>query len=157
MAKNSTDKEERHFAQSGVTVSGEERFPIFPKRHVGVHARTVIAVKRLRHEGDSFVVFLRHVAHDVFVILQVVRHRFHRGETDVDFRLTRGRDFMMLALDRDSGFLQLKAHLVANILQTVGRSDREIAFLGTNLVTEVGKFLPRAVPMAFRAVNQVER
>ena len=123
---------------------------------MGVHAGAIIAVERFGHERDALVVLLRHVAHDVFVILQMVRHRFHRGETNVDLGLARGRDFMMLALDRNPGFLQLQTHFVANVLQTVGGPDGEIAFFRANLVTKIWKLFPRAVPMALRAINQVE-
>ena len=83
--------------------------------------RAVIAEERLGHESDRFVVPLGDVAHDVFVILHVVGHHFQRREPDVDFGLARGRDFVMLALDRDAGFLQLEAHFVADVLQGVGR------------------------------------
>ena len=141
----------------GVTVAGEERFAIFPKRHVGVHAGAVVAEERLRHERDGLVVLLRDVPDDVFVILHVVGHLLHRSETDVDFGLAGGGDFMMLALDRDAGFLQLETHLVADVLQGVGRRNREIAFLRANFVAEIREFFLAAVPMAFRAIDEVER
>ena len=38
MFQNSADEKERHLAQAGVTVAGKERFVVFPKRHVRVHA-----------------------------------------------------------------------------------------------------------------------
>src|SRR5439155_734046 len=152
----SADKEERHFAQPGITVPGEKRFAIFPERNVGVHAGTVVAMDRLGHERDAFVVLLRHVAEDVFVILEVVGHLFHRREPDIDLRLAGCRDLVMLPLNWDAGFLELEAHLVANVLQTVGWTNREVALFRTNLVTEIRKFLAGAVPMAFRAVDEME-
>ena len=62
----------------------------------------------------------------------------------------------MLALDRDAGFLQLQAHLVADVLQAVGRCDREITFLRANFVTEIRELFARAVPMSFRAIDEME-
>ena len=154
--QNSTDEEERHLTQARVAVPSEKRFPIFPERHVGVHAGAVIAEERLGHEGDAFVVPLGHVSDDVLVVLQVIRHHFHRREANIDLRLTRGGDFMMLALDRDACLLHLQAHLVANVLQAVGRPDWEVAFFRANFVTEIWKFFPGAVPMPFRAVDEME-
>ena len=54
--QNSADEKQRQLAQPRVTVSGKQRFAIFPKRHVGVHARAVVGEERFRHEGDGFVV-----------------------------------------------------------------------------------------------------
>src|SRR6202011_5130316 len=42
--QDSPDKEEGHVTQTGVTVASKERFFIFPKRHVGVHAGTIVSV-----------------------------------------------------------------------------------------------------------------
>ena len=56
MFQDSADEKERHLAQARVTVSGEERFAVFPKRDVRVHAGAVIGEERLRHERDGLVV-----------------------------------------------------------------------------------------------------
>src|SRR5207253_11302259 len=98
----------------------------------------------------------RHVAEDVFVILHRVAHHFERRKTKIDLRLAGGRDFMVLLFDWDARFLQFKAHLVADVLQSVHWRDREITFFRTNLVTEIRKFLASAVPMAFRAIDEME-
>ena len=122
-----------------------------------MHAGAVIAEERLGHESDGLVVPLGHVADDVFVVLHVVGHLFQRRETNVDLGLAGGRDFVMLALDRDAGFLQLETHFVANVLQGVGRRHREITFLCADLVTEIGKFFARAVPMRLRCCRPDRR
>ena len=122
-----------------------------------MHAAAVIGEERLGHESDRFVVPLRHVAHDVFVILHVVGHLLHRREPNVDLGLARGRDFVMLALDRDARLLQLETHFIANVLQGVGRRDRKISFLCANLVTEIREFFARAVPMRLRRFRRDER
>jgi len=124
---------------------------------VGVHPRAVITEERLRHKRDRLVVLSRDVPHDVFVILHVVAHRLERRETNIDFGLSSRGHLVMLALDRDAGFLKFQAHLVADVLQRVGGRDRKITLLRPDLVTEVGKLLPLAVPMSFAAVDRVER
>src|SRR5205085_12029028 len=90
------------------------------------------------------------------VILEMVGHRFHRRESDIDLRLPGRRDLVMLPFNWDASPLEFEAHLVANVLQTVGWSDRKVAFFCANLVTEIGKFLAGAVPMGFRAVDEME-
>src|SRR5207247_4681961 len=142
-------------AQAGVTVPGEERLIAVPKRNVSVHTRSVVPEDWFWHERHRSVVPLGDVAQDVFVILHVVAHAFERREPDVDLSLTCGCDFVMLALDRHAGFLQLETHFVANVLQAVHGRDREITFLGANFVTEVWKLLARAVPMTLDAVDDV--
>ena len=156
MFQNSADEKERGVGQSSVTVAGEKRFIAFPKRDVGMHAAAVIGEEWLGHKGDRFVVPLGHIAHDVFVVLHVIGHLFHRSETNVDLSLTRGRDFVMLALDRDTRLLQLETHFIANVLQGIGWRHRKITFLCANLVTEIRKFFPRAIPMRFCALDLVE-
>src|SRR3954449_9203976 len=156
MPENSADEKQGHLAQAGVTISGEERFPVLPKRHVGVHPGAVVAEEWFGHEGHALVVLLRHVPDDVFVVLHPVAHLLHRSETDVDLGLARGCDFVMLALNRDAGLLQLQTHLVANILEAVRRPDREITFFRANLVTEIWELFPRAIPMPFGTIDQME-
>jgi hypothetical protein len=74
--QNSADKKQGQLRQPGVTVSGKERFIVFPKRHVRMHAATVVSEDRFWHERDRSVVALSDVAQDVFVILHVVAHAF---------------------------------------------------------------------------------
>ena len=115
--------------------------PLSPKSGFGMNVTVLLCF------GD--------VADDVFVILHVVAHRLERRETDIDLGLAGGRDFVMLALDRDAGFFEFEAHFVADVLQRVGRRDREITFLRADLVTEIWKLFARAVPMSFAAIDDV--
>ena len=62
---------------------------------------------------------------------------------------------MVLALDRDAGFLKLEAHFAADILQRIQGGDREIAFFRPDFVAEVWKFFPPAVPMSLGTVDRV--
>ena len=157
MFQDSADEKERHFAQARVTISGEQWFTIFPKRNVGVHTGTVIGEERFRHERGRFVVLPRDVANDVFVILHRVAHHFQRRETDIDLGLAGSGHFVVLFIDWDACFLELKRHFVADILQRIHRRNREITFLRPNLVTDIRKFFARAVPMAFDTVHEMER
>jgi hypothetical protein len=63
---------------------------------------------------------------------------------------------VVLPFDRDACFFELEAHLIANVLQAVGWSDREVALFRANLVTEVRELFPPAVPVALSAVDQME-
>src|SRR5204862_1113638 len=117
----------------------------------------VVGKERLRHEGDGLVVLLCDVANDVFVILHRIAHHFEGRETDVDLCLAGRGYFVMLFVDWNTCFLELERHLVADVLQGVHRWNRKISLLRSNLVTEIRKFLSRAVPMAFDAVNEMER
>src|SRR6478735_4540752 len=101
--------------------------------------------------------FPRDVADDVLVVLHVVAHRLERCESDINLGLAGGCDFVMLAFDRDAGFLEFQTHFVADILQGVGRRYREVAFLRADLVAEVWKFFPRAVPMSLATVDRIGR
>src|SRR5207248_10339396 len=94
--QNSTDEKERSLTQASVTVAGKERFFVFPKRHVGVHARPVIGKVRFRYERDRFVVTLGDVTQDALVILHVVAHAFEGVVPDVDLGLSRCRELVML-------------------------------------------------------------
>src|SRR5262245_2029214 len=120
-----------------------------------MHAAAVVAEDWFRHERHGSVMSLGHIPQDVFVVLHVVAHAFERRETNVDLCLAGSCDFMMLALNRHPCLFELQTHFVANVLQRVHRRDREVSFLWSNLVPEVWKFLARAVPMSFHAVNDV--
>ncbi len=155
--QNPADEEECHLTQSSVTVPGKQRLPVFPERHVGVHAGAVVGEERFRHEGDRFVMLPGDVADDVFVILHRVAHLLERREPNVDLGLAGGGDLVVLFVDWNAGFLQLERHFVANILQRVHRRDGKITFLRSNLVAHIRKFFARAVPVTFDAIDEMER
>src|SRR5205085_59277 len=67
--------------QTGVPVAVVEGVgAAFPQRLVRVHARAVVAVDRLRHEGGDFAVRLRDVADDVLVPLRAIALLRERAE-----------------------------------------------------------------------------
>src|SRR3546814_439862 len=51
---DAADVEQRHLGQVGIAGAGEERLAVLPDRLVAVHAGTVVAVDRLRHERRSY-------------------------------------------------------------------------------------------------------
>ena len=116
-----------------------------------VHARSVVAENRLRHEGHGLVVFQGHVFHDVLVQHHLVGHRHEL----VDFGLAGGGHFVMLRFDAQTAVDHRLHHLIADVHQRVGRRNGKIAFLVAELVAQVRKFLAAAVPLAFDAVDVV--
>src|SRR5207247_2165531 len=156
--QDSTDEKQSRLAQASITIAREQRFPVFPERNVGVHARAVIGEERFRHERGRFVVFPRDVANDVFVILHRVAHHFQRREADVDLGLAGGGHFVMWFIDRDACFLQFERHLVPNILQRIHRPNVKITFLCSKLVirstmVQMSERVGSALKMSIHAVS----
>ena len=90
-----------------------------------------------------------HVLDDIFVHHQIVGHAGQRSETHVDFRLTRGRNFMVVGLDLDAESLHRQHHLAAQILHAVDRRSRKISLFLARLVAQVRRLLCAGVPGAF--------
>ena len=122
---------------------------------MGVHAAAVVTEDWFWHEGHGSVVPFGDISQDVFVVLHVVAHALERRVTNVDLCLASSSDFVMLALNRHAGFLELQTHFVADVLQRVHRRDRKVPFLRSNLVTEVWKFFAPAIPMSLGAIDDV--
>src|SRR3546814_9209473 len=53
---DAADVEQRHLGQVGIAGAGEERLAVLPDRLVAVHAGTVVAVDRLRHERRGLTI-----------------------------------------------------------------------------------------------------
>ena len=66
--------------QVGIFVAGEHRLAVLPDRLVAVHARAVVAVDRLRHEGRGLAVDLGDLLDAVFVDLHAGRPSRVSGE-----------------------------------------------------------------------------
>ncbi len=114
-----------------------------------MHAGTVVHEQRLGHEGRDFAVFAGDVLYDVLVPEDIVRHLRQACESHVDLVLAGGGYLMVVHLDWDSHFLHLDDHFAANVLERVVRWDREVAFLVTRLVAEVGLSVAAGVPLTF--------
>ena len=112
-----------------LVVSVEEGVaPVREERHVGVHARAVLAEERLRHEGGVVARLLRDLLHDQPVGDRVVGHVERRGVAHVDLVLRRG-DLVVVVLDRDPHRLERLDRVVAELGRRVHRRHREVAAL----------------------------
>ncbi len=147
------DVAEARVGEVGVLVAGEHRLAVFPDRLVAVHARTVVAEDRLRHEARGLAVGGSHLMDHVLVDLHVVGERDHRPELDAEFML-RGGDLVMVLLDDDAHLRHDREHLGADVLAAVDRRYREVAALGARTVAEVAHLvLGAGVRRQFRAVE----
>ena len=103
---------------------------------MGVHPRAVVAIDRLRHEGDAFPVPASGVLDDVLVGHHLVGHAGERGEAEVDLALSSGRDLVMVELARDADPLERQHHLRAKVVERVRRRRWEVALLRSRGVAE---------------------
>ncbi|EBA09822.1 hypothetical protein SSE37_08438 [Sagittula stellata E-37] len=134
--QDAADEVQRLVGEVGVLVAREERLAVFPDRHVDVHARTVVALDRLRHERCRTTVGLRHVVDDVLVFLQLVGLFGQRGEDKAQLVL-RGRHFVVVLVDLHAEAFHGRQHLGADVLAIVGRVHREVAALVGRTVAQV--------------------
>ena len=95
------------------------------------------------------------VLDDVLVLDQLVGHRDQRVELHVDLALAGGRDLVVVALDLDADPLHGQRHLGAHVHQRVRGRHREVAFLGADLVGEVGPLVLGHVPVALDRIDEV--
>ncbi len=135
----------------------EQRLALVPQRLVRVHAGAVVAVERLRHEGDRLAPLLSGVLDDVLELQNVVCRVHHRVETVVDLLLATGADLVVRPLEREAGLDQVERHLVAQVGRLVDRCHGEVAALVRRLVAEVpALFLAPGVPRALFRIDAVE-
>ena len=134
MGQDATDIPEGHLAHAGIFVTGEERLAIFPQALVDVHPRAIVFKERLGHECGRLAMFGGHILHDILVDLHPVGHLNHRRKTQVNFRLTGSRYFVMMAFDLEAGPNHLVDHFRADVLEGIIGRDGEITTLVANLV-----------------------
>ena len=156
VAEDAADGVQRHLRQARVAVAGEQVLVALPDRQVRVHAGAVVVEQRLRHEGGGLVVAPRGVLDHVLVLHHPVGHLHHRGEAHVDLALSGSRHFVMLSFDGDADVLHDQHHLAAQVLQRIGGRHREVPFLVTGLVAQVGLLVPAGVPAPLLGVDVVE-
>ena len=65
MLDQSSDVPESELGESGIAIASKQRLSFFPERLVGVHAAAIVAVDRLRHEGNRLPVLVGNIFHDV--------------------------------------------------------------------------------------------
>src|SRR5690606_18142495 len=99
----------------------------------------------------------RHRLDDVLVQRDLVRHPEQRVVADVDLRLTRGADLVVLDLDVDARFDETPGHLRTQVLIVVRGRNGEVALLVARLVGQVAAVLFGAgVPCPFHRIDEVE-
>ncbi len=105
-----------------------------------MHARTIVAENRLRHESCRLAVGVRDLMDHVLVDLHLVGAGDQRVELDAEFVL-RCRHFVMVLFDNHAHFAEDRQHLGAHVLEAVDRRHGEIAALDARTVTEVSGFV----------------
>ncbi len=155
MLDDAADVPQAFLREVGVLVAGEQRVAVFPDRLVHMHARAVVLVVRLRHEGGGLAVRVRDVVHDVFVELHVVGHLDQRVETHAQLVLRRG-DLVVVLLRLEAHLGHQRQHFRAHVLERVDRRDGEVATLRARTVTHVAAFIGAAgVVGQFRIVELI--
>ena len=102
--------------------------PALEQRHVGVHARAVLAEERLRHEGRVVPVPGGDLLDDQPVGDRVVGHLERVVVAHVDLVLG-GRDLVVVVLDRDPDRLERVDRVVPDLGRRVLHGHREVAAL----------------------------
>ncbi len=147
----------RDVGEPGIAaLTGECRLSVLPDRLVDMHARAVVAIERLGHEGGGETALAGDVLHHILVHHEIVRHAQQGCETHVDLALPRGRHLVVMAFHGNAEELHHPHHLAAHVLQRVRGGHREVALLGTDLVAEVRRLLGARVPVALDRIDLVE-
>src|SRR5215472_14136880 len=122
---------------------------------MAVHARAVIPEDRLGHEGSCFAMRLGNVADYILIVHNAVGHLGEGCVPHVDLALSSSAHLVMMDLGVNTYFLQLQDNFGANVLERVGRRNREISFLVPQLVPQIGAVLTARIPDPLIGVNKV--
>ena len=140
MLDHAADVVERHFRQPGITVACELVLAALPYRLMHMHARSVVADDRLRHERRGLAIDVRRVVYAILQDLQPVGALHQRFELGADLVLAGCGNFMMVHLDFDAHLLHRKTHRRTNVLQRIDGRHRKIAALDRRPVSHVAVF-----------------
>ena len=156
--QQSTDVVACEIRKSCIAIATKERLLTLPQRLVTVHSRTVIAKQRLRHKRRGLAKLVRSIANYVFEYLKIVGRSQHRGVAKIDFALTGGRHFVVVAFDSDATFTERQRDFGSEIGQRVGWRAWHITFLRTNAIAEVRPrklvCVTTAVPVCFIGIER---
>src|SRR5438046_1605943 len=98
MPQQTPDVPQCKLTKTGIIVSRKQGLAASPETLMRVHAAAVVAEQRFGHEGDRLAILIRDIPDDVLVKHHVVG-RFHQSvETLINFALTAGGDFVVVAL-----------------------------------------------------------
>ncbi|VXB37347.1 conserved hypothetical protein [Massilia sp. 9I] len=137
---DAADVEQRGFRQACIAVAGEQVLAVFPDRLVHVHARAVVAVHWLRHEGRGLAVAVGHVPDHVLQVLGPVGALDQGREFGAEFILAGAGHFVVVHFDRDAHRFEDQRHFRTHVLEAVDRRDREVAALDGRTVAAVAAF-----------------
>ncbi|MCY1353484.1 hypothetical protein D9M69_398260 [compost metagenome] len=140
MLDDAADEVQGGLGQAGIAFTGEGVLAVFRDRHVHVHARAVVAVQRLRHEGHGLAVGVGDVVDAVLQGLDFVG-LLHQGvELHADFVLAGSRHFVVVNFDDQAHFFHGVAHGGTDFVVVVDRRYREVAALHARTVALVAAF-----------------
>ena len=123
-----------------------------------MHAVTVVAHQRLRHEGRGFAVGVRNVVHHVFQDLHFVGLAHQRVEFRANFTLAGGCHLVVMHLGFYAHVFDSQAHGRTDVMQRIDRRDGKVAALYARSMADVAVLVVcRRVPGAFLRVDLVER
>ena len=118
-----------------------------------MHARTIVAEDRLRHEGRGLAIGVRHIVDHIFVDLHLVGHGDQRRELHAELVLGGGH-LMVMLLDGDAHLSHHREHLGAHVLCRILRIHREIAAFCAHAVAEIaGLIFPVGITRQFDRVE----
>ena len=126
--------------QTGIFVARKERLAVFPDRLVAVHARAVIAINGLGHEGCGLAVGLGDLLDAILVEQDVIGSGDHRRELDAEFVLGRGH-FVVVLFDNDAHGGEGFEHFTADVLGAIDGGNREVTLLERDVVAGVAAFV----------------
>ena len=146
---------QRRFGQIGIAIAREYRLAGLPDGLVHMHARTIIAIDRLRHEGRGLAVAMGDIMHAVFVDLHEVSLLHQRAELRAKFMLGL-RHFMVMLFDRQAHLTHGGEHLGAQILFAIHRRHREITTLHNRAMAHIAfRIVLHIRTGAFDAIQRV--
>ena len=105
-----------------------------------VHARTVVAIQRLRHEGSGLAVGIGYVVHAVLQGLNFVSLGHQGVELHADFVLTGSGHFVVVHFDDQAHLFHGVAHGGTDFVVVVARRNREVTALDGRAVALVAAF-----------------
>ncbi|RMR21496.1 hypothetical protein ALP89_05683 [Pseudomonas syringae pv. persicae] len=137
---DAADEVQRDVGQAGIAFTCEGVFAIFGDGHVHVHARTVVTVQRLWHEGRGAAVSVSNVVNNVLQGLNFVSLLDQRIELHADFVLASGRHFVVVNFNGLAHFFQSVAHGGTDFVVMVKRRNREVTTFDARAVAFVAAF-----------------
>jgi hypothetical protein len=114
--------------------------PPFQIDMMGVHARAVVRLDRLGHEGRGLAIGVGDHVDDIFVDLHSVGGLGQSAVGEAELVLG-GGDLVMMLVHGKAHLDHRRDHLAPDVHRAVDRRDREIAALGARAVAEIADLI----------------